>query len=69
MFQSLTVLITSRLVHGKLVHVCHGFVGVCILQNTFQAVLATDGVNSFVVYNYFDMNWPEFDTSNTFPQV
>ena len=35
-------------------------------QNTFQAVLATDGVDSFLVYNYFNMSWPDniVDSSN-----
>ena len=40
-----------------------------VFQNTFQAVLATDGVDSFIVYNYFDINWPDVNTSNSFPQV
>ena len=48
----------------------HGFVAVRILQNTFQAVLATDGLTSYVVYNYFDVNWPDVNTASpSIPQV
>ena len=43
----------------------------CLQTNTFQAVLATDGQHSFVIFNYLDdgMNWSKGDDSSVPAQV
>lgn len=43
----------------------------CLQTNTFQAVLATDGRHSFVIFNYLDdgIKWSKGDDSSVPAQV
>ncbi|XP_069106796.1 collagen alpha-5(VI) chain-like isoform X2 [Argopecten irradians] len=40
-----------------------------VLRNTFQAVLVTDGVLTFVIYNYNKIQYTSFDNGQFFGQV